>query len=190
MSISEISQLVCLYRIYKQYEKIYNYDYPKEQIFNYDVQYAKTVRQKLLFNAEILYERGQNRKNEKDLKLKIIENDDYNNQPFLERALISPTFGVDYDVFDSLVCENRFIEVVKKLISQNKLKGFVLDNVIEILSFSIGVKNFSINNCIEWQNRLGKNIVNQYNINEAQKMLSELVKLKQQEKLNRLRVLK
>lgn len=189
MSNFEIFSLLLLYKIYKEYEKLFDHNYSQEQVDSYNHRYAETVRQDLIFRTSMYYQQPEDKKAGKDLMLAMIKDDDYNDEPFLTRPLVS-MFGIDTIIFDSFVCENRFCDIIEQLLSQNKLEGFVLDNVVQIISIGISIKDLSLGDVEDYKKRLGKEIIRDFDIEKAKKLVSDLTRLKNKNKNKRLRLIK
>ncbi len=158
-------------------KKIFKSESFEERIKNFSIEKAATLSHDIKFQIKTMYDIIEMRKLNKVETLDTIEHDNYDKDPFLEKSLITYA-EINNKIFYSLVCENKFLEIIEKLFSQNKIKNYVLDNVIEILEFSINVKTYSIKNAKAYRDKLDEETLKTFSLEKANSLLYKLRSLK------------
>lgn len=120
--------------------------------FNYDK--AVTVYNEYSIMGNDYYSAITAYKVTKEKTLIRIEQDNYNMFPYLETNLLYTDDGLmNILVINSLVCENRFIDIIEKLLPKIEFSKKSVKNIIDILSYSIrvkGSKDYTANEILEY----------------------------------------
>lgn len=178
-----------LFGLYDKYKSLFEHQYSKEQVDNYDEQMADSVRRWLNLHGQILQEKTEIKQRDKKCTLQRILKDDYlgdcddiylyvyqlrsiHNDP----RIIGES--LNHEVVDFLVCENKFLDITEQLLSQGEICGCALTNAIDIIDLGIKIKNYTYPRAVLLRKRIGNEQVNVFDIKRAQKILSELSLLK------------
>lgn len=182
-----IMGLIDKYNIYKKYVRLFEHNYSKEEVENYDESKASNVRGWVNLRIEDIKKRTIYKQRRKETILGWIleddysENADYDNM-YLYRYQLKSDYaelytlfpGLCFTSFDDLVCENRFLDVMQQLLEQGIINGIPLDNAIEIINMGIRVKSYKEPNANFFRKRLGDKLVKEFDIKRAETLISEL----------------
>lgn len=88
----------------------------------------------------------------------------------------------DGELFEALLCENKFLSVVEQLMNQNKLYNKkIIDNIISIISTGISIKRKEISDYNAFEEILGEELILSFDIEKASSIISKLTLLKNNE---------
>ena len=179
--------LMTKYEIYKKYYKLFKYKYPQEQVDNYDEKKAKEIRDWVVLRGDVIKEHTIKKQEDKEMALKWIERDDYSkgkkyNNTYLYRYNVLSNYEDPYTFYpeisfktvDEIVCENRFLDIIEKKLDQDALFGVPLDNALEVILFGIRIKKFQADNLDVLIDRLGVDLIKQFDYHRAEELASRL----------------
>ena len=129
------------------------------------------LKEKVSFSEMIAVNLKERKKHEKDRILKSIEFDDYLKEKnyFLYNLDISKNY---FSIVDNLFCNNDFLHISKEIIKKTNNYN-ILNNIYEIILESINVKENKVE--YEWvYDRISKEKIDEFDLNEAKKVLNEI----------------
>ena len=123
--------------------------------------------------------------------LKWIEKDEYSEGSDLENTFLANNLlfsefeepfslvsGLSTTVFNNLVCENRFLDILDHKLEEGTISGIPLDNALEILLFGISIKKGEIEPLELFVDHLGIDLVRDFDWKHAEKLVSDITILK------------
>ena len=176
-----------MYEASKKYKRLFDYNYPREQIENYDEKLSKEARWYVQLRLEVLKETVIDREENKRLALKWIEEDDYSEGSDLDNTYLNRyRLSLFYSrrVLEDLVCENRFLDIIEYKIDEGTIYGAPLENALNIILTGIYIKKREVEDFEYFQKRLGEKIIREFDLNKAEALVSKitLYKIKKEKK--------
>ena len=181
---STLISIIAKYEIYKKYSRLHEHGYSKKQIDDYDLEKANYIRGLVNLKLTVIKEAKAKQTNKENV-LKTIENDDYsgcvnltNGYLYRHRLLndfINPFAlfpGISLKVFDELVCENRFLDIIEYKLDCGLISGIPLDNALDIIEMGISIKNGEIN--YELAERLNSKLLMEFDLKHAENLVSRI----------------
>ncbi len=166
-----------MYEAYKKYEKLFKHNYPREQIDNYDEKQAAHVRWYVKLRLSIIKAKTIDKEENKRIALKWIEDDDYSDGSDFDNAYLyryQLLKNSSYRAFDDLVCENRFLDIIEHKLDEGKIDGVPLDNALDIIIMGINIKKGNINNLELLVERLGIDLIRDFDWHRAEELVSRI----------------
>ena len=167
-----------IYEAYKKYKRLFEHNYPSEQVDNYDITQAKEAKTKLRHKLEYFRETIIKRKDNKELALKMIKQEDYSkanrvDNTYLYRHQINSPFPPHREL-DDLVCENEFLDIIEEKLDEGTIEGVPLDNALNIIIMGISIKKRTNEDTEYLIERLGKDLVKSFDLQHAESLVSKI----------------
>ena len=156
----------------------------EKPVNKFDKEAAYSLRIKLSNEIDDLYQLTEGRAREKEHILSLVEEQYYkegeDNDLYLEMYSIHAGIEYDRDFVTSLVLENRFTDIVNKLLEADGLSKLMICNIIMILTLGIRIKKHQLSDFEFYLcNLFSKEEIQSFDINKAEQTIS-LLQMKQQ----------
>ena len=173
------SSILDVFELCKKYEKLFKYNYPEEQVINYDDGLSISLKEKLDLQIETIYKRTIEKEQDKEYAFKRIAEDDYDGD--LDNVYLY-THGhydltsdsglelvetISFKDIELLACENRFLDIIEELIELEEITGVALDNAMTIVLASIRIKSHNIVNANYFRKRVGDTVIKEFDLKRA-----------------------
>ena len=109
--------------------------------------------------------------------MKWIDDDDYSDGSDFDNTYLyryQLLRNSSYRAFDDLVCENRFLDIIEHKLDEGKIDGIPLDNALSIIIMGINIKKGNINNLELLVERLGIDLVRNFDLHHAEGLVSKI----------------
>lgn len=176
-----------LYGLIDHYQKYgFMYEIPHSRDKK-DILDPKLIEQLIWENGwklDLYYEKYIKPTEERNLILKIIETDNYNDQL---NCFLAMRNGHDKKSFLSLVCNNEFLTILQNTLLKKELPNTVIDNVIEILEIGINFKtrNDVYEDFSYLYQALGEQLIKEFDYKRASHLITLLSQKKKKSKIVR-----
>lgn len=153
---------------YKKYEKLFKYNYPREQINNYDEKQAAYIRNYVNLKLRCIKEKTTKKESEA-LVLKQIERGDYS---ALQRYQLFNDSILSYRALGNLLCNNRFLDIIEDKLNKRKIDMVSLNDALNIIIMGINIKK---RNIMDLDLDLDLDLVKNFNLQQAESLVSKIV---------------
>ena len=179
----------CLADLYNKYKRLYDNGITLEQVESYDYEQAKYQIEEIDWKREVIKEK-QDKKIRNFYILKRIEREDCSinstgDDIYLFTYLLipgynDPTSVVPYmipEVFEALVCENKFLDIIESKMQEYELDPAAIQNALQVISVGINIKTGVISNSNTLKGKLGEERVNKFDLKHAKELNNRLLTL-------------
>lgn len=174
--------------------------YDKDRVLGFDAVVADHLRNVLNNEINSLYKNTVKRKDDKQFVLSLIGEEIYDgtrdDDIYLEMYSIKTgAFSYNEELLESTVLENRFIEIVNRLLDNHFMSKLMIEHALEILLLGIRIKKHQLTRReFDLLNVFTKDEMKEFDVKSAEETLSRLSiekrRLESSETRNKLQLIK